>query len=80
MGFLYGNLYTLYIDMWLTMFWTFQEFHSSYMCQLPYNYCTCVITTIIMLQQMYNVHTCDHATCPHFHHPLWDTFAISFRL
>jgi hypothetical protein len=27
---------------------------------------------------MYNVHTCDHATCPHFHHPLWDTFATSF--
>jgi hypothetical protein len=27
-----------------------------------------------MLQLMYNVHTCDHVTCPHFHHPLWDTF------
>jgi hypothetical protein len=27
---------------------------------------------------MYNVHTCDHATCSHFHHPLWDTFVISF--
>jgi len=31
-----------------------------------------------MLQLMYNVHTCDHATCPHFHHPLWDIFATSF--
>ncbi len=29
---------------------------------------------------MYNVHTCDYATCPHFHHPLWDTFATSFQL
>jgi len=31
-----------------------------------------------MLQLMYNIHTCDHAMCPHFHHRLCDTFAISF--
>jgi hypothetical protein len=29
---------------------------------------------------MYNVHTCDDAMCPHFHHPLWDTFVISFEV
>jgi hypothetical protein len=34
----------------------------------------------IMFQLMYNVHTCNHATCPHFHHSLWDTFAINFLL
>jgi hypothetical protein len=33
-----------------------------------------------MLQLMYNVHTCDHAMCPHIHHPLWDTFEINFQL
>jgi hypothetical protein len=33
-----------------------------------------------MLQLVYNVHTCNHAMCPHFHHPLWDTFVTSFRL
>jgi hypothetical protein len=31
-----------------------------------------------MLQLMYNVHTCDHATCPHLHHPLRYTFVTSF--
>jgi hypothetical protein len=29
---------------------------------------------------MYDVHTCDHATCSHFHHPLWGTFVTSFQL
>jgi hypothetical protein len=28
----------------------------------------------------YNVHTCDHATCPCVHHPLYNTFAINFLL
>jgi hypothetical protein len=31
-----------------------------------------------MLQLMYNEHTCNHATCSHFHHSPWDTFATSF--
>jgi hypothetical protein len=31
-----------------------------------------------MLQLVYNVHTCDHAMCPHLHHPLWNTFVTSF--
>jgi hypothetical protein len=47
------------------------------MWQLFYNFNKCVIKTT-MLQLMYNVHTSDHAACPQFHHPLWDTFAISF--
>jgi hypothetical protein len=29
---------------------------------------------------MYNVCTCDHAMCPHFYHPLWDTFVTSFQV
>jgi hypothetical protein len=29
-----------------------------------------------MLQLLYDIHTCDHATYLHFHHPLWDRFAI----
>ncbi len=29
---------------------------------------------------MYNVHTCDHATCPRLYHPLWDTFATNFSI
>jgi hypothetical protein len=33
-----------------------------------------------MLQLMYNVHTYDNATCPHFQHPLWDTFVSNFQL
>jgi len=33
-----------------------------------------------MLLLMYNVHTCDHAMFPHFHHPLWDTFVINFKV
>jgi hypothetical protein len=33
-----------------------------------------------MLQLMYNVHTCNHAMCPLFHHPLWDTFVINFKV
>jgi len=33
-----------------------------------------------MVQWMCNVHTCDHARCSHFHHPLWDTFVINFLL
>jgi hypothetical protein len=24
---------------------------------------------------MYNIHTCDHATCPHSNRLLWGTFA-----
>jgi len=31
-----------------------------------------------MLQLVYNVHTCNHATCPHFHYPLLDTIATFF--
>jgi hypothetical protein len=36
--------------------------------------------TTTMLQLLYNVHTCDYATCSHYHHPLWDTFGTSFQL
>ncbi len=43
-------------------------------------YKTIVNVPLIMLQLMYNVHTCDHATCPHFHYPLWDTFTTNFQL
>jgi len=25
-------------------------------------------------------HTCNHGSCPHLHHPLWDTFATIFLL
>jgi len=31
-----------------------------------------------MLQLMYNPHTCNYATSPYLHHPLWDAFATSF--
>jgi hypothetical protein len=30
-----------------------------------------------MLQLVYNVQICNHATCSHFHHPLWNTFATN---
>jgi hypothetical protein len=50
------------------------------MWQLLYNYYKCVIKITTMLQLVYNAHTCDYATCPHFHQPLWDTFASSFQL
>jgi hypothetical protein len=30
-----------------------------------------------MLQLVYNEHTCNHVMCPHFHHPLWDTFTTT---
>jgi len=50
------------------------------MSQLPYNYYKCVIKITTMLQLMYNVHTCDHDTCPQFYHPLWDTFATSIMI
>jgi hypothetical protein len=37
----------------------------------------CVIKVTIVSQSMYNVHTCNHATCcSHLHHPFWDTFTI----
>jgi hypothetical protein len=58
--------------------WLFQELHCSCMWQLFKNYCKCVTKATIMLQLMYNIHTCNHAACPHLHHPLWDTFAIIF--
>ncbi len=42
------------------------------------NYCTCAIKTTTMLQLVYNVHTCDHAMCPHSKHLLWNTFTTIF--
>jgi len=35
------------------------------MWQLLKNFYKCVTKTTTMLQLMYNVHTCDHAMCPH---------------
>ncbi len=41
------------------------------------------IVNVPLKQQLYcnyykDVHTCNHAMCPHFHHPLWDTFQTKF--
>jgi hypothetical protein len=49
-------------------------------CDNYYNCCKCAINATTMLQLMYDVHICDHDTCPHFHRPLWDTFTIDFQL
>jgi hypothetical protein len=44
----------------------FKELHCNCMWQLLYNYCKCAIKAITMLQLLYNVHTCDHMSQPHF--------------
>jgi hypothetical protein len=50
------------------------------MWQLFLKCCKHAIKSTTMFQLMYNVHTCDHVMCPHFHHPLWDTFVINFEV
>jgi hypothetical protein len=47
-------------------------FYNKFMV-IALKLCKCVTKTTIIFQLMYNVHTCDHAMCPHFHHWLWDT-------
>ncbi len=72
MGFLYINLYTSYIHMWSTI----SNFLKSCIVIARGYY----FRTVVNVQLVYNVRICDHATCSHFHHPLWDTFVISFQL
>jgi hypothetical protein len=78
MGLLYGNLYTSHIHMLSTMF----DFFRKCIVIACGNYFKTIVNVLlkqqIMLQLMYNVHICDHVMCPHFHHPLWDTFVINF--
>jgi hypothetical protein len=44
------------------------------------NYFKIVVNVPLKQQLAYDVHTYDHVMCPHFHNPLWDTFATNFRL
>ncbi len=53
------------------------DFFRNYMWQLFQNYCNCATKTTTMLQLVYNVHPCDHATSSHFHHSLWNAFATN---
>ncbi len=57
------------------------DFFMSYIVITCDNYFRIVVNFSLNINYVtirYNAHTCNHAACPHFHHPLWDTFVISF--
>jgi hypothetical protein len=75
-GLLYKNLYAPYIHSQSTMF----NFLRNCTVVTFDNYFKIVVNVSLTQQLVYNVHTCDHAMCPHFHNPLWDTFTTNFLL
>jgi hypothetical protein len=59
----------------------FNNLNYNCVWQLFSNCYKCATNPTTMLQLVYDVHTCNYATCLHFHHTLiWDSFKINSQL